>query len=141
MQRLRLIVLILLAGIWGCGKKDKESIYTCSVDGAKCEVLINSGTDDWMPAWSPDGRKIAFVREDTDGPRICVFDVNTRTVNVVTDSFIDVDGISWSPNQSTIVVRTYAVEYGDSQATASNSSRKAMGNCVSPSCYWEHEER
>jgi hypothetical protein len=28
--------------------------------------------------------------------------------------------------------RTYAVEYGDSQATASNSSRKAMGNCVSP---------
>jgi len=26
----------------------------------------------------------------------------------------------------------YAVEYGDSWATASNSSRKAMGNCVSP---------
>jgi hypothetical protein len=28
--------------------------------------------------------------------------------------------------------RTYAVEYGDSQATASNSSRKAVGNCISP---------
>jgi TolB protein len=104
MQRLRFIVLILLAGVWGCGKKNKVSIYTCSVDGARCEVLINSGTDDWIPAWSLDGRKIAFVREDTGGPRICVFDINTRTVNVVTDSFIDVDGISWSPNQSTIVV-------------------------------------
>jgi len=30
------------------------------------------------------------------------------------------------------MVRTYAVEYGDSWATTSNSSRKAMGNCVSP---------
>ena len=28
--------------------------------------------------------------------------------------------------------RTYAVEYGDSWATASNSSRKAMSNSVSP---------
>ena len=31
-----------------------------------------------------------------------------------------------------ITGRTYAVEYGDSQATASNFSRKAMSNCVSP---------
>ena len=34
------------------------------------------------------------------------------------------------PSDDTL--RTYAVEYGDSWATASNSSRKAMGNCVSP---------
>ena len=32
----------------------------------------------------------------------------------------------------TILGRTYAVEYGDSWTTTSNSSRKAMGNCVSP---------
>lgn len=31
--------------------------------------------------------------------------------------------------------RTYAVEYGDSWATASSSSRKATGNCVSPTIF------
>jgi Tol biopolymer transport system component len=68
-------------------------IYVMNADGSEQRRLTRSRVGDWAPVWSPDGRRIAFVRDwqlyvmNADGSgqrrltRAVVLEVTVKTVN------------------------------------------------------------
>jgi TolB protein len=52
-------------------------LWAMPVDGGKATRLTNRSALDSRPAWHPDGRRIAFVRDDTRNTDIVVIDVMT----------------------------------------------------------------
>jgi TolB protein len=49
------------------------------------------------PSWSPDGRKIAYVSNETGGPQIYIYDVSTGSRRRITFSGDYNTSPSWSP--------------------------------------------
>jgi Tol biopolymer transport system component len=74
-------------------------IYTMNVDGTNPRKLTTSTADDYSPAWSPDGKKIAFVSERRGNPDIFVIDVSTTKVHQLTlNSPSKDEHPAWSPD-------------------------------------------
>ena len=51
---------------WHGEKRDNWDIYVKEVDGTGSSRLTSDPADDFCPAWSPDGRQIAFTRVSGD---------------------------------------------------------------------------
>jgi len=58
---------IQVAFSWNGEKQDNHDIYVKLVDSAAPLRLTTNPAEDILPAWSPDGRQIAFLR--TSGPK------------------------------------------------------------------------
>jgi TolB protein len=98
-------------GVPGCGQEwghawspdgriaivSNSGIYVFNADGSGERRLTSGGT----PAWSPDGREIAFVRE-TDGVHVA-YVVNADGSDERRLTSIAADSLSWSPDGSQIV--------------------------------------
>jgi eukaryotic-like serine/threonine-protein kinase len=56
----------LVAFQWKGEKRDNWDIYVKEVDGTGFNRLTTDPADDCCPAWSPDGRQIAFLRASGD---------------------------------------------------------------------------
>lgn len=70
---------------------------------------INPGDwSNWKPAFSPDGRKIAFLSDAAGEPNIWVFDINAAEARQVSDARVFVqlwtalDRPAWSPDSSAV---------------------------------------
>ena len=75
-----------------------DEIYVMDADGGNEKRLTNNKVHDWGPAWSPDGRKIAFVSA-RDGIKIQIYVMNHDGTNQerLTDGWHD-NWPSWSPD-------------------------------------------
>lgn len=72
---------------------------------------INPGDwSNWKPAFSPDGRKIAFLSDAAGEPNIWVFDINAAEARQVSDARVFVqlwtalDRPAWSPDSSAVYI-------------------------------------
>jgi len=71
------------------------AIYTMDGEGRDIRRVVEGGS----PAWSPDGRKIGFTKLIRGSKEICVIDLETREIRVLTDSpGIDRDPDWFDPN-------------------------------------------
>jgi Tol biopolymer transport system component len=61
---------------WDRGK-DYE-IYTINPDGSGKRQLTHNNTDDIYPAYSPDGKKIAYVGKDGPKGDLEIYTINAR---------------------------------------------------------------
>jgi Tol biopolymer transport system component len=103
------------------------SIYSMNPDGTGVTQLTTAAVDpsivfDQAPAWSPDGKRVAFVRFDSSDPSgdIYVMDADGRNVSRVTNSPGNDLSPTWSKDGKRIA---FVSTRGD--ASPSNASSQA----------------
>ena len=70
--------------------------------GAITKRLETAGSDH-SPAWSPDGRKLAFVSDRGGASNVLLYDTGDRTVTQLTDVLGGVTSLSWSRQDDRLV--------------------------------------
>jgi Tol biopolymer transport system component len=53
-----------------------SEVYVMNADGIEQRRLTRTPRDDFVPAWSPDGRKIAFLSKRDGNPEIYVMNTD-----------------------------------------------------------------
>jgi Tol biopolymer transport system component len=94
-----------------------HEIYAMNVDGSgQINLTNNPAAADYVPSWSPNGKKIAFLRSvdkgpDPNDPAQEIFNEELMVMNSDGTGVVDVSGsiglvpnqvVSWSPDASTI---------------------------------------
>jgi len=96
-------------GLWlafGTTRDGQGEIYRMRPDGVQEENLTNDPADDREPAFSPDGQRIAFISDRTDGsPRLHIMNADGTDVRMVGNPpGTENHGPSWSPDGRRILV-------------------------------------
>jgi Tol biopolymer transport system component len=107
----------------GRGGSGWDSLVTVRPDGAGVRTLTESleqGFMDFNPAWSPDGKRIAFVRStgNTIGPQtlgteIWVMDASGKHKRRLTRNRLVDESPSWSPDGRRILFARGRLGFGD----------------------------
>lgn len=86
-------------------KKQREStLEVADMDGRNPHALVTSSAPIMSPAWSPDGRKIAYVSFENKRAQIYIISVETAKRRLVTD-FAGINGApAWSPDGKSLAV-------------------------------------
>jgi Tol biopolymer transport system component len=78
-------------------------IYTVNPDGSGLAKITNNSATDMWPAWSPDGKKIAFTRHIQGGDEdVYVMNADGSGQKRLTDEGVDDSYPTWSPDGSKI---------------------------------------
>ncbi|HLO31822.1 MAG TPA: protein kinase [Anaerolineales bacterium] len=95
---------------------NESSLYTINADGTGLKQLTQSPGSDFEPAWSPDGKQIAFTSVREGFRQIYSLDVNSLAVTLLTNTtnMIESSQPAWSPDGAKIAymvkrVGTYQV--------------------------------
>jgi dipeptidyl aminopeptidase/acylaminoacyl peptidase len=95
------------ADVAGYLRNEKSHLYLFDVASKKAEALTPGAFDEEAPAWSPDGRQIAFIRRHGDGdvdkaPNRDVFVIDARAgaqPRRLTTTAAEENGrLAWSPD-------------------------------------------
>ncbi|MCB8889861.1 Tol-Pal system beta propeller repeat protein TolB [Vreelandella malpeensis] len=82
----------------GVGDNMQFGLYVADADGQRSQQVLTSDQPIMSPAWSPDGRKLAYVSFETERPAIYIQDVSTGQ-RVQATSFEGINGApAWSPD-------------------------------------------
>jgi len=80
-------------------------IYIMNVDGSNPQRLVNSEAR-W-PAWSPDGKKIAFISYQNGMGELHIYDLVLQAEKALVTT-ISLDGkVAWSPDGQEILINSY----------------------------------
>ncbi|MGZ9164121.1 MAG: protein kinase domain-containing protein, partial [Anaerolineales bacterium] len=87
----------------------ESSLYLVNSDGTGQKSLTTVPGSDFEPAWSPDGKRIAFTSVRDGNKQIYVLDVNSLAVTRLTNANPDIESSqpAWSPDGKLI---TYMVK-------------------------------
>jgi Tol biopolymer transport system component len=94
-----------VAFVWNGGSDANFDIYTKRLHGNQVFRLTKAPALDHSPAWSPDGKKIAFLRR-LPGMRQAVFVVPVEggAETKITEIETMISGICWTPDSQYLIV-------------------------------------
>jgi len=108
----------------------RSTIERVTADGA---VRWTAGDHDSSPALSPDGRWLAFLRNDEkDRPQVAVAPVDGGEARVVTALPLGAGTPVWSPDSTRIAVTARFPEPGRYGSAVSGSDRRPAPNAEAP---------
>lgn len=82
----------------GEGGNSRYGLYVADADGRNSEEILSSSQPILSPAWSPDGRKLAYVSFESDRPAIYIQDL-ASSQRIRATSFSGINGApDWSPD-------------------------------------------
>jgi Tol biopolymer transport system component len=88
------------------GVNNDDEIYLLAGRGERPHDLTNTPeSDEWGPAWSPDGRRIAFSSDREGMPQIFVMDADGGNVRRLSD--VEGEYPTWSPDGEWIAFASY----------------------------------
>lgn len=82
-----------------------QDIYSICPDGSGLKNLTNSDEDDFAPAWSPDGTRLAFVSNRTGSSQVFLMQEDGSAQTALTSDYQNDDPI-WLPDGNRLAVRT-----------------------------------
>lgn len=85
----------------------RYALYTLTLADRSIEPRVITSGDDRSPAWSPDGRLLAFVSDYGGAPNIFVYDTVDSTVTQLTDILGGIESLSWSRQNDRLVFSAY----------------------------------
>jgi Tol biopolymer transport system component len=111
----------------------ESEVYKINVDGSGEQRLTDSPGLDSFPAWSPDGKRIAFASERDGGNwELYVMDAGGEEQRRLTDTPEDESSPAWSPDGEKIAYVTDVFEGNETihvmNADGSGRRRLAEGN-------------
>lgn len=90
------------------GDKTESALYLMSVEGDEAKQLTDLPGQEYLPTWSPDGTRIAFVSQVEHKQTIYVINVDGSQLQQLTEATSSAFGPSWSPDATQIVYTSNA---------------------------------
>lgn len=96
---------------WGIG----SDIFIINIKTHETRNLTGSNGNNWLPAWSPDGRYVAFLsdREGTGQAHLWVWDVEKNELKNRSELRVRMEGldrISWTPDGLMVLLPSVPVD-------------------------------
>jgi len=76
--------------------RGQRDIYIVSIDGKETRQLTKGEGSNYSPAWSPDGKKIAFISTRDGEPQVYIMSLETGEVKKITSVALGADAVIWS---------------------------------------------
>ncbi|MFI5369967.1 MAG: BamA/TamA family outer membrane protein [Candidatus Eisenbacteria bacterium] len=82
-------------------------LYSLDLASREVRPILHTAGDDQWPAWSNDGRKLAFISDARGTPDVYLYDTQDSTVLHATQVMGGVQSLSWSRENDRIVFSVY----------------------------------
>jgi dipeptidyl aminopeptidase/acylaminoacyl peptidase len=86
------------------GKRREQTIWLLKLDAAGQSQRLTEGNADSRPAWSPDGKEVAFLRKGDGGAQLYVMNLQTKQERRLTILTAGVEDFKWAPNGKSIAL-------------------------------------
>jgi len=118
-------------------------IFTIATDRGDVTRVTRSYARDTDPTWSPDGKWIAFISDQSGRDEVWVIDVNGENARKLSDSDTEKDSLAWAPDSKSLAYtasdhKLYVVnpETGAAKAVASAVAGNLSNAQFSPDGKW-----
>jgi Tol biopolymer transport system component len=82
-------------------------IFDLDLAGGLVTRVLDTFGDDHAPAWSPDGRRLAFISDRGGAPNIFLYDREDSTFTQLTDVMGGIQSLSWSRQNDRLVFSAF----------------------------------
>ena len=86
----------------------ESSLYVMNRDGSGLRQLTDMPGAEWVPSWSPDSKRIAFVSKTDQVQQIFSINADGSDLRRLTDTVAPTYGPDWSPDGARIVYNSNA---------------------------------
>jgi Tol biopolymer transport system component len=82
-------------------------LYQIDIASGQVSLVLDTSGDDHAPAWSPDGRRLAFITDRSGTPNAFLYDPADSTVTQLTDVLGGIASLSWSRQNDRLVFSAF----------------------------------
>jgi dipeptidyl aminopeptidase/acylaminoacyl peptidase len=107
----------------------RSDIFLTNMRTGETRRLTDGRSENWLPAWSPDGRYLAFLsdRDASGKARLWVWDATKNEMSRVVEAPVASAQIEWTPDSRRLLVTTIPENRIPEQALTSPSSQRESG--------------